>query len=243
MILVHFLQVPFLKKKFLQARPSDTNNVTVRYAPETDKLTFEDNVSVVVLPNEECEQTSQTPETRRFLKEDSKVALMFEYLQIMASCYGAFAHGGNDVSNSVGPLTTIWLIVTNRAHATPDNKDIWLLAYGAFAIVIGLTIWGKRVLKTVGQDITDITPSMAFSIELGSVVTVLILTRLEFPVSTTHCKIGSLILLGIVTNGLKSVKLKLIVMIFLSWFVTVPVSGAISSLIFYLTRGFVFGFK
>lgn len=85
---------------------------------------------------------------------------MFRYMMIIVACYGSFAHGGNDVSNSVAPLITIWLIYTNRLPEGPATKDLWLMALGAVGIVTGLALWGKRVLDTVGNEITTILPSM-----------------------------------------------------------------------------------
>lgn len=80
----------------------------------------------------------------------------------------------------------------------------------------------------------------AYSIELGSVLTVVILTRIGLPVSTTHCKIGSLIILGIVRYGPGSVNKSLIIKILLSWFVTVPVSGKLDKLSLGLMSAFFF---
>ncbi|KAF1743265.1 hypothetical protein MXB_4542 [Myxobolus squamalis] len=254
-IMVFFIQVPFLRRKYssittmLSPVKADLNidltfneenerPVGVNLAQQDESLSCSPSNNINNISQISQEHTIQTIEN-----QDSKVNKMGAYMQIIIACYGSFAHGGNDVSNSVAPLISIWLIFRRNPNDELLNQDLWLIAYGAIGLVVGLALWGKRVLKTVGDDITTITPSMAYSIELGSVITVVALTRLGLPVSTTHCKIGSVILLGITRYGRGSINKKLIINILLSWLVTVPVSGLLSAALFALIQRIIFGFK
>uniref|UniRef100_A0A0E9S1T4 Phosphate transporter n=1 Tax=Anguilla anguilla TaxID=7936 RepID=A0A0E9S1T4_ANGAN len=82
----------------------------------------------------------------------------------------------------------------------------------------------------MGKDPTPITPSSGFSIELASALTVVIASNIGLPVSTTHCKVGSVVAVGWLRSR-KAVDWLLFRNIFIAWFVTVPISGVISAVI------------
>ncbi|XP_034025683.1 sodium-dependent phosphate transporter 1-A isoform X2 [Thalassophryne amazonica] len=158
------------------------------------------------------------------------VSLLFQFLQILTACFGSFAHGGNDVSNAIGPLVALWLLYETGSVMSNAPTPIWLLLYGGVGICTGLWIWGRRVIQTLGKDLTPITPSSGFSIELASAITVVVASNIGLPVSTTHCKVGSVVAVGWIRSR-KSVDWRLFRNIFIAWFVTVPISGLISAAI------------
>ncbi|KAL7976919.1 hypothetical protein Chor_008868 [Crotalus horridus] len=142
--------------------------------------------SELVDPNNLNEDTA---EEERDERDSSEVHLLFHFLQILTACFGSFAHGGNDVSNAIGPLVALWLIY-DQGHVTQDSPTpVWLLLYGGIGICVGLWVWGRRVIQTMGKDLTPITPSSGFTIELASAFTVVIASNVGLPVSTTHCKV------------------------------------------------------
>lgn len=158
------------------------------------------------------------------------VSLLFQFLQVLTACFGSFAHGGNDVSNAIGPLVALWLLYESGSVVSNNPTPIWLLLYGAVGICTGLWVWGRRVIQTLGKDLTPITPSSGFSIELASALTVVLASNIGLPVSTTHCKVGSVVAVGWLRSR-KSVDWHLFRNIFIAWFVTVPISGLISAAI------------
>ncbi|XP_047236119.1 sodium-dependent phosphate transporter 1-A [Girardinichthys multiradiatus] len=158
------------------------------------------------------------------------VSLLFQFLQILTACFGSFAHGGNDVSNAIGPLVALWLLYESGSVVSNAPTPIWLLLYGGVGICAGLWVWGRRVIQTMGKDLTPITPSSGFSIELASAVTVVVASNVGLPISTTHCKVGSVVAVGWLRSR-KSVDWRLFRNIFIAWFVTVPISGLISAAI------------
>uniref|UniRef100_A0A669D8U4 Phosphate transporter n=1 Tax=Oreochromis niloticus TaxID=8128 RepID=A0A669D8U4_ORENI len=158
------------------------------------------------------------------------VSSLFQFLQILTACFGSFAHGGNDVSNAIGPLVALWLLYESGSVLSSAPTPIWLLLYGGAGICIGLWVWGRRVIQTMGKDLTPITPSSGFSIELASAITVVVASNIGLPVSTTHCKVGSVVAVGWLRSR-KSVDWRLFRNIFIAWFVTVPISGLISAAI------------
>ncbi|XP_027720971.1 sodium-dependent phosphate transporter 2 [Vombatus ursinus] len=161
-------------------------------------------------------------------KDTAEVHLLFHFLQVLTACFGSFAHGGNDVSNAIGPLVALWLIYQQGGVLQEAVTPVWLLFYGGVGICAGLWVWGRRVIQTMGKDLTPITPSSGFTIELASAFTVVIASNVGLPVSTTHCKVGSVVAVGWIRSR-KAVDWHLFRNIFVAWFVTVPVAGLFSA--------------
>lgn len=92
-------------------------------------------------------------------EETEEVSKLFSFLQIMTAAFGSFAHGGNDVSNAIGPLIALYMIYKDGSVAQKAETPLSILLFGGAGISIGLWIWGRRVIKTVGNDLTKITPS------------------------------------------------------------------------------------
>ena len=110
----------------------------------------------------------------------------------------AFAHGSNDVANAIGPLAAIVSTVnSNGIIDTSSPVQAWILFLGATGIVFGLSMLGKNVIKTVGEKITALKPSLGFSAELATATTVVVASYIGFPISTTHTLVGGVIGVGL----------------------------------------------
>ncbi|CAK8688573.1 unnamed protein product [Clavelina lepadiformis] len=164
-----------------------------------------------------------------------EVRKMFSFLQVLTACFGSFAHGGNDVSNAIGPLIALWIIFQEGAVQQQADTPLWILLYGGIGICCGLWVWGRRVIETMGNDLTNLTPSRGFAIELMSAITVLMASNVGLPVSTTHCKVGAVVAVGWV-RAREAVDWKIFRNIVLAWFVTVPISGGLSAVTFAIIR-------
>jgi inorganic phosphate transporter, PiT family len=156
---------------------------------------------------------------------------IFKFLQVITAFYVAFAHGANDVANAVGPLAAVASILKSGSVEMKVQMPLWILTLGGTCIVIGLLIWGMRVMETVGKKITEITPSRGFSAEFAAATVVLICSKMGLPISTTHTLVGSVIGVGM-ARGLASLNLAIIKKIVISWFATVPFT-AILAMLFY----------
>lgn len=86
-------------------------------------------------------------------------AQVFSFAQILSAVFGAFVHGANDVSNAIGPVVGLWLVAISGDPLNSSPPPIWILFYGGVGISIGLWVWGRKVMQTVGSDLTTITPS------------------------------------------------------------------------------------
>ncbi len=156
---------------------------------------------------------------------------IFKFLQVITAFYVAFAHGANDVANAVGPLAAVVSILNSGSVEMKVQMPLWILAMGGTCIVIGLLIWGMRVMETVGKKITEITPSRGFSAEFAAATVVLACSKMGLPISTTHTLVGSVIGVGL-ARGLASLNLNIIQKIVVSWFATIPFT-AVLAMLFY----------
>lgn len=131
---------------------------------------------------------------------DNSIAKLFALLQIITACFASFAHGTNDVSNAVMPLVPIWNIYSTGVEDVTQHTPLWILVFGGIGICTGLWAWGRSVMETVGGGLTKLTPAKGFSIELGAATAVLVATKCGMPISTTHCKVGALVIVGLVSS-------------------------------------------
>jgi len=160
-----------------------------------------------------------------------RVERIFRNLQIMTSCYVAFAHGANDVANAIGPLGTVFLTVQNNAIPTGASIPWYLLALGGFGISLGVFTWGYRVIKTIGFKITELTNTRGYSIDFGVATTVLVFSKLGMPISTTHTVVGAVVGVGL-ARGLAAVDLRVLRNIIISWLVTIPLAVSLSIVLY-----------
>jgi len=156
---------------------------------------------------------------------------IFKYLQMITAFYVAFAHGSNDVANAVGPLAAVVATLNEGVVHTKVEMPVWILGLGGGCIVFGLMIWGRKVMQTVGEKITEITPSRGFSAEFGAATVVLICSKMGLPISTTHTLVGAVIGVGL-ARGLPTLNLQIIKMIVISWLTTVPFTAVIAMIFF-----------
>lgn len=154
---------------------------------------------------------------------------VFGYMQVLSACFMSFAHGGNDVSNAIGPLAAALSILQGGTSGTEIVIPLDVLAWGGFGIVAGLMIWGYRVIATIGKKITELTPTRGFAAEFAAASVVLFASKLGLPISATHTLVGAVMGVGF-ARGLNSVRAETVKEIVVSWAVTIPVGAAVSVL-------------
>ena len=142
--------------------------------------------------------------------------MIMSVLIIVSGCYVAYTWGANDVANSVGVLVGAKIL-------TPHISII----LGGFAIVVGITTWGYKVIETIGSEITQLLPIMAFSAQLASAINVHVYTLFGIPVSTSHSIVGAIFGVGLV-RGVKVVNIRIMKEIIVCWLATPFISGIIT---------------
>ncbi len=115
---------------------------------------------------------------------------------IIGACFLSFAHGANDVANAIGPLAAINEAVRTAEIATKAAIPIWVMGIGALGIAVGLALYGPKLVRTVGTEITELDMIRAFCVALAAAITVIIATHYGLPVSSTHITVGAIFGVG-----------------------------------------------
>ena len=126
----------------------------------------------------------------------SAINTLFTIPLIFAAAMLSFAHGANDVANAVGPLAAIYDALSNATISAKASIPLWVMVTGGVGISVGLALFGPRLIKTVGSEITELDPMRAFSIMMAAAITVVIASQLGLPVSSTHIAVGGVFGVG-----------------------------------------------
>ena len=127
---------------------------------------------------------------------NKSIRTLFHLPLICAAALLSFAHGANDVANAVGPLAAIVSSAETGAVAAEVTIPAWVLFVGAVGITMGLLLFGPKLIRTVGNQITRMNPMRAYCVALSAAITVIIASALGLPVSSTHIAIGAIFGVG-----------------------------------------------
>ncbi len=167
----------------------------------------------------------------------ANVERVFSVLMVVTACAMAFAHGSNDVANAIGPVAAVVSIVQSGGEvASKSLLPMWVLFLGGAGIVLGLAMFGKHVIATVGNNITELTPSRGFAATLAAATTVVLASGTGLPISTTHTLVGAVLGVGL-ARGMEALNMTVIRNIFMSWIVTLPAGGLLAIAFFFMLKG------
>lgn len=121
---------------------------------------------------------------------------LFRLPLICAAALLSFAHGANDVANAIGPLTGIVSATFADGGIGGGAPQFWVLSIGALGISLGILLFGPRLIRIVGQEITKLNPMRAYCVSLSTATTVILASALGFPVSSTHIAVGAVFGVG-----------------------------------------------
>jgi PiT family inorganic phosphate transporter len=176
------------------------------------------------------------PDTQNQSSSFGNVEKIFGVMMIFTAASMAFAHGSNDVANAVGPMAAVINIAQTGNIAASSSMPAWVLLIGGIGIVIGLATYGYKVIATVGNKITELTPTRGFSANLAAGITIVLASFTGIPISTTHTLVGAVLGVGL-ARGIASIDLRVVGNIFMSWIITLPVGAVLSIMFFFMLKG------
>ena len=141
-------------------------------------------------------KTKLSQDTQKLQNSKESVNKLFTIPLIFAAALLSFAHGANDVANAIGPLAAINDAIINGGISSKASIPLWVMSVGALGIALGLALYGPKLIKTVGSEITELDQIRAFSIAMAAAITVIIASQLGLPVSSTHIAIGGVFGVG-----------------------------------------------
>ena len=193
---------------------------------------------------------------------NKSLKVLFGLPLVFSAALLSFAHGANDVANAVGPLAAIVHANEFGAAAGEVSIPIWVMVIGAFGISFGLFLFGPKLIRMVGSQITKLNPMRAYCVALSAAITVIVASWLGLPVSSTHIAVGGVFGVGFfrewhmerrLRNGRRAAgkpkslppeerrRRKLVrrshfMTIVAAWVITVPAAAIMSAIIFYLVN-------
>ncbi|PKS08608.1 hypothetical protein jhhlp_004994 [Lomentospora prolificans] len=165
-------------------------------------------------------------------KYPNEVEHTYSFIQVITACTASFAHGANDIGNSVGPWAVIYSAwSTGNAAAAKAPVPVWQLAVLAIMISIGLITYGYNIMKVMGNKITYHSPSRGSSMEMGAALTVLVFSQYSLPVSTSMCITGATVGVGLCNGTWRAVNWQRVGLLLTSWIATIPIAGTLGGVL------------
>ena len=167
----------------------------------------------------------------RAKKYENRVEHLFTYAQVLSAMLMSIAHGSNDVANAIGPWVAAYSTYRAAEVETKVPTPVWALVIAGFLLGAGFWFYGYKIIRAMGNRITQMSPSRGFSMELGAAITVLLASRLGLPVSTTQCITGATVGVALMNFDVKAVNWRQVAFIFSGWILTLPCAGLIAGLV------------
>ncbi len=193
---------------------------------------------------------------------NKSLKVLFGIPLIVSAALLSFAHGANDVANAVGPLAAIVQASGTGSFTAAVSIPTWVMVMGAFGISFGLFLFGPKLIRMVGGQITKLNPMRAYCVALSAAITVIVASWLGLPVSSTHIAVGGVFGVGFfrewdAERRIRKAKLampdrpryapeerrrrKLVrrshfMTIIAAWVITVPAAAILSAVIFFGIR-------
>lgn len=154
----------------------------------------------------------------------------FRTVQIFTAALQAFTHGTNDAQKAMGIITFALVAAKVQDHL---EVPLWVKISAATAMALGTSIGGWKIIKTMGTKIFKIEPINGFAADLSAASVIFTATLLHLPVSTTHAITSAILGVGS-AKRFSAVKWGVAGRIIVTWFITIPISGLLAGLLYWI---------
>jgi PiT family inorganic phosphate transporter len=173
-----------------------------------------------------------------------RVDRTFRSLQLVSAALYSLGHGTNDAQKTMGII--VGLLFAARAAfvnfpiralrlTTADVIPLWVILSAHAAIALGTMAGGWRIVRTMGQRITKLTPFGGFCAETSGAITLFIASHFGIPVSTTHTITGAISGVG-AAHRLSAVRWGVAGRIVWAWILTIPAAAGIAGVAYFVLR-------
>jgi inorganic phosphate transporter, PiT family len=161
----------------------------------------------------------------------------FRIGQLFSAAFYSLGHGLNDAQKTMGVIFMV-LVATNSLGAeavASGHIPFWVVILCHAAMGAGTAMGGWRIVKTMGMRITKLKPVGGFAAETAGGITLALNSWMGIPVSTTHVITGAIAGVGF-TRGTRAVRWGIAGSIVWAWVLTIPMSGIVAALVWYVLR-------
>jgi len=216
-----------IKNKDIESKDTMCCSNIIKYIDDN----INENLDNIVEENENVSNIHSQAE-----KFDDKTEEYFKSLQIFTAICDSFSHGANDVANAIGPFAAIYMIGRDGAvikEVEMGSEAYWILGFGGVGISLGLLVYGYKIIHAIGLKLCKITPSRGVAIELSSALVIITGSRLEIPLSTTHCQVGATMGVAALEDpkNCSGINWSIVGKTFIGWILTLVVVGSSTALL------------
>ena len=169
-----------------------------------------------------------------FRNRKPSITIVFKKVQALTMIFLAGSHGSNDSQKAMGIIALSLTAYGSESFSVPP----WVMLSCAAAISVGLSFGGWRIIKTIGKQVSKMTPLHSFDSQISSGIIIYFSSIFGFPVSTTQI-VGSSVM-GVGTGyKAKSVRWSITKDILTAWLITIPATGLMAAATFMLLITYV----
>jgi len=129
-------------------------------------------------------------------------------LSIIIGCYAAYSLGANNVANATGAFY--------KTGVFTHHEEFMLALFGGVSISLGILTYSRRVMETVGKNITLLDPFSALVAILAGALILHLFAQLHIPVSSSQAIVGAVVGVGLV-KGTRAIHKKTLIKIVWGW--------------------------